>query len=100
MVFPTPLIATRKMKKKSKIKVVLTSVNGFAFRRKILYICTTKVEIPHKHRDISTFFIHKVTYFCPKNKYYRFYKVTFRRYKVTYRFDKIRYYHDFERQGR
>ena len=42
--------------------MVLTSVNGFAFRSEMLYICTTEVEIPLNIRGISAFFVNKVTY--------------------------------------
>ena len=75
---------------------MLISVNQFAFRSKILYLCTTEVEIALNIRVISTFFVHKVTYLVQKNKYYRFYKVTNRRHNVTYRFSEDRYWCDFE----
>ena len=39
--------------------LVLTSVNGFAFRFEILYLCVTEVEIAHEIRVISTFFVPK-----------------------------------------
>lgn len=74
---------------------MLTSVNRFAFRAEMLYLCATEVEIPPNIRGISTFFVHKVTYFCLKNEYYRFYKVTYRRHNVTYRFTENRYCADF-----
>ena len=35
---------------------MLTSVNGFAFRFEILYLCVTEVEIAHEIRVVSTFF--------------------------------------------
>ena len=45
---------------------MLISVNQFAFRSKILYLCTTEVEIALNIRVISTFFVHKVTYLVQK----------------------------------
>ena len=76
--------------------MLLTSVNQFAFRVEILYICSTEVEIVLNIRVISTSFVHKVTYWEQKNKYYRFYKVTYRYDKVTYRFSKNKHCCDFE----
>lgn len=46
--------------------MVLISVNAFAFRSKILYICTTEVEIALNIRVVSTFFVHNVTYSASK----------------------------------
>ncbi len=39
--------------------LALTSVNGFAFRLEILYLCTTEMEIPLGIGGISTFFVSK-----------------------------------------
>ena len=42
---------------------MLTSVNGFAFRFEILYLCVTEVEIALEIRVISTFFVPKNPFF-------------------------------------
>ena len=42
--------------------LVLTSVNRFAFRSEILYLCITEVEIPLGIRGISTFFVPKIPF--------------------------------------
>ena len=55
-------IHTLKNAEKCRINTVLTSVNRFAFRTEILYICITEVEIALNIKVISTFFVHKVTY--------------------------------------
>ena len=46
--------------------MVLTSVNRFAFRSEISYLCTTEVEITLSIGVIFTFFVHKVTYWEQK----------------------------------
>ena len=69
---------------KWKIIVVLTSVNGFAFRFEILYLCITEVEIAHEIRVISTFFIPKNPFFGSKNKLPCFFKVKQPVFNVTY----------------
>ena len=46
--------------------LVLTSVNGFAFRFEISYLCVTEVEIAHEIRVISTFFVPKTGFFWGK----------------------------------
>ena len=48
--------------------LVLTSVNGFAFRFEILYLCVTEVEIALEIRVISTFFVPKNPFLGVKNK--------------------------------
>ena len=64
--------------------LVLTSVNGFAFRCEILYLCVTEVEIAHEIRVISTFFIPKNPFLGSKNKLHRFFKVKQPVFNVTY----------------
>ena len=49
--------------------MMLTSVNGFAFRFEILYLCVTEVEIAHEIRGISTFFVSKIPFLGVKNYY-------------------------------
>ena len=64
--------------------MVLTSVNGFAFRFEILYLCVTEVEIALEIRVISTFFIPKIPFFWVKNKLPCFFKVKQPVFNVTY----------------
>ena len=64
--------------------LVLTSVNGFAFRFEILYLCITEVEIPLEIRDISTFFVSKNPFLGSKNKLPSFFKVKQPVFNVTY----------------
>ena len=64
--------------------MMLTSVNGFAFRTEILYLCTTEVEIAHGIRVISTFFIPKIPFWGAKNKLPCFFKVKQPVFYVTY----------------
>ena len=64
--------------------LVLTSVNGFAFRSEILYLCVTEVEIAHEIRVISTFFVSKVPFLEVKNKLPCFFKVKQPVFNVTY----------------
>ena len=64
--------------------MVLTSVNGFAFRSEILYLCITEVEIAHEIRVISTFFIPKNPFLGAKNKLPSFFKVKQPVFNVTY----------------
>ncbi len=56
------LLWSLKNAEKHKIFTMLTSVNLFAFRSEILYLCITEVEIALNIWVISTFFVHKVTY--------------------------------------
>ena len=49
--------------------LVLTSVNEFAFRSQILYLCTTEMEIAPKIRAISTFFVPKKHFWGQKISY-------------------------------
>jgi hypothetical protein len=64
--------------------LVLTSVNGFAFRSEILYLCTTEVEIALEIRVVSTFFIPKIPFLGAKNKLPCFFKVKQPVFYVTY----------------
>ena len=64
--------------------LVLTSVNGFAFRLEILYLCIAEVEIAHEIRVISTFFVSKIPFFGVKNKLPSFFKVKQPVFNVTY----------------
>ena len=63
---------------------MLTSVNGFAFRFEILYLCVTEVEIAHEIRVISTFFVSKIPFLGVKNKLPSFFKVKQPVFNVTY----------------
>ena len=63
---------------------MLTSVNGFAFRSEILYLCTTEMEIALEIRVISTFFVPKNLFFGAKNKLPCFFKVKQPVFDVTY----------------
>ena len=64
--------------------LVLTSVNGFAFRFEILYLCITEVEIPLGIGGISTFFVSKNPFLGSKNKLPSFFKVKQPVFNVTY----------------
>ena len=64
--------------------MVLTSVNGFAFRSEILYLCITEVEIAYEIRVISTFFVQKIPFLGAKNKLHCFFKVKQPVFNVTY----------------
>ena len=65
--------------------MVLTSVNGFAFRSKILYLCITEVEMPLGIRGISTFFcLEKPIFKGKKNKLHCFFEVKQPDFNVTY----------------
>ncbi len=64
--------------------LVLTSVNGFAFRFEILYLCVTEVEIALEIRVISTFFVPKNPFLGSKNKLPCFFKVKQPVFYVTY----------------
>ena len=64
--------------------LVLTSVNGFAFRFEILYLCVTEVEIAHEIRVVSTFFVQKIPFLGSKNKLPSFFKVKQPVFNVTY----------------
>ena len=64
--------------------MVLTSVNGFAFRSEILYLCVTEVEIALEIGVISTFFISKNPFLGVKNKLPCFFKVKQPVFNVTY----------------
>ena len=64
--------------------LVLTSVNGFAFRSEILYLCVTEVEIALEIRVISTFFVPKNPFLGAKNKLPCFFKVKQPVFNVTY----------------
>ena len=63
---------------------MLTNVNGFGFRSKILYLCATEVEIAHEIRVISTFFVPKNPFLGSKNKLPSFFKVKQPVFNVTY----------------
>ena len=63
---------------------MLTSVNGFAFRFEILYLCVTEVEIALGIRVISTFFVPKIPFLGVKNKLPSFFKVKQPVFNVTY----------------
>ena len=71
--------------------LVLTSVNGFGFRFEILYLCVAEVEIAHKIRVISTFFIPKNPFLGSKNKLPSFFKVKQPVFYVTYSYTANRY---------
>ena len=64
--------------------LVLTSVNGFAFRLEILYLCITEVEIALRIGVISTFFISKNPFLGSKYKLPSFFKVKQPVFYVTY----------------
>ena len=64
--------------------LVLTSVNGFAFRLQILYLCTSVVEMPLGIGGISTFFVPKNPFLGAKNKLPSFFKVKQPVFYVTY----------------
>ena len=64
--------------------LVLTSVNGFAFRSEILYLCITEVEMPFGIRVVSTFFVPKIPFIGAKNKLPCFFKVKQPVFNVTY----------------
>ena len=64
--------------------LVLTSVNGFAFRTDILYLCITEVETPPGIGDVSTFFVSKNPFLGSKNKLPCFFKVKQPVFYVTY----------------
>ena len=64
--------------------LVLTSVNGFAFRFEILYLCVAEVEMPLGIRVISTFFVPKNPFLGAKNKLPCFFKVKQPVFNVTY----------------
>ena len=64
--------------------LVLTSVNGFAFRLEILYLCIAEVEMPLEIVGISTFFVHKIPFLGAKNKLPSFFKVKQPVFNVTY----------------
>ena len=71
--------------------LVLTSVNGFAFRFEILYLCTTEMEIPLGIGGISTFFVPKNPFLGAKNKLPSFFKVKQPVFNVTYSDNANRY---------
>ena len=64
--------------------LVLTSVNEFAFRSDILYLCITEVETPPGIGDVSTFFVSKNPFLGSKNKLPSFFKVKQPVFYVTY----------------
>ena len=64
--------------------LVLTSVNGFAFRTEILYLCITEVEMHLGIGGISTFFVSKIPFLGAKNKLPSFFKVKQPVFNVTY----------------
>ena len=64
--------------------LVLTSVNGFAFRFEISYLCVTEVETPPGIGDVSTFFVSKNPFLGSKNKLPSFFKVKQPVFYVTY----------------
>ena len=64
--------------------LVLTSVNRFAIRSEILYLCTAEEEIPLRIGGISTFFVHKIPFLGAKNKLHCFFKVKQPVFNVTY----------------
>ena len=64
--------------------MVLTSVNAFAFRLNMLYICIAKVEITLNIGVISTFFVPKIPFWRSKNKLPSFFKVKQPVFYVTY----------------
>ena len=63
---------------------MLTSVNEFAFRSEILYLCVTEVEIALEIRVVSTFFVPKNPFLGAKNKLPSFFKVKQPVFNVTY----------------
>ena len=63
---------------------MLTSVNRFAFRSQILYLCITEVEITLGIGVISTFFVPKIPFLGSKNKLHCFFKVKQPVFNVTY----------------
>ena len=63
---------------------MLTSVNRFAFRLEILYLCVTEVEMPLGIGVISTFFVPKIPFLGVKNKLPCFFKVKQPVFNVTY----------------
>ncbi len=63
---------------------MLTSVNGFAFRSEISYLCTAEEEIPPVIGGISTFFVQKIPFWGAKNKLHCFFKVKQPVFNVTY----------------
>ena len=81
-----------KNEEKCKIILVLTSVNGFAFRTQILYLCITEVEIALEIRVISTFFVPKNPFLGAKNKLPSFFKVKQPVFNVTYSCTANRHY--------
>ena len=81
---------------KWEIILVLTSVNGFAFWSKILYLCITEVEIALEIRVISTFFVSKIPFLGAKNKLHCFFKVKQPVFYVTYSCAVNRYCRDGE----
>ncbi len=64
--------------------LVLTKVNGFAFRLEILYLCIAEVEMPLEIVGISTFFVQKNPFLGAKNKLPSFFKVKQPVFNVTY----------------
>ena len=74
--------------------LVLTSVNEFAFRTDILYLCITEVETPPGIGDVSTFFVSKKPFLGSKNKLPRFFKVKQPVFNVTYSCTANRYCRD------
>ena len=72
--------------------LVLTSVNGFAFRIEILYLCITEVEMPLGIGVISTFFVSKIPFLGAKNKLPSFFKVKQPVFNVTYSGAENRYH--------
>ena len=78
------LFLDTKNDEKCKIMLVLTSVNGFAFRLEILYLCIAEVEMPLEIVGISTFFVPKNPFLGAKNKLPSFFKVKQPVFNVTY----------------
>ena len=76
--------------------LVLTSVNGFAFRFEILYLCVTEVEMALRIGVISTFFIPKNPFLGAKNKLPCFFKVKQPVFYVTYSCTANRYCYEGE----
>ena len=70
---------------------MLTSVNGFAFRLEISYLCVTEVEISLRIGVISTFFVPKIPFLGSKNKLPSFFKVKQPVFYVTYSYTANRY---------
>ena len=64
--------------------LVLTSVNRFAIRSEILYLCTAEEEIPLRIGGISAFFVPKIPFLGAKNKLHCFFKVKQPVFNVTY----------------